>query len=241
MGGQPPYQGDPYRAPEDKPSGPEPADGGGRPPKRGNRHVVRNILGCIGILAVIGLVASALSSGGTGASTAATRASTPAVSPARSATAHATASTASSTIPQPTGPGTVGSSFNVQDDSGDTYQVTLVKVIDPAKSADQLITIGRGDRLVGIVFRITALAGSPQGEDANLDATVVGSDGQAYKAVFDRIVGYANFEVGVIHAAQGETVIGAVTFQLPQYVKVVQVRWAASDGLGSTVTWSGGS
>jgi len=116
-----------------------------------------------------------------------------------------------------------------------------VKVIDPAKSADQLITIGRGDRLVGIVFRITALAGSPQGEDANLDATVVGSDGQAYKAVFDRIVGYANFEVGVIHAAQGETVIGAVTFQLPQYVKVVQVRWAASDGLGSTVTWSGGS
>ena len=69
LGGQPPYQGDPYRAPEDKPSGPEPADGGGRPPKRGNRHVVRNILGCIGILAVIGLVASALSSSGTGAST----------------------------------------------------------------------------------------------------------------------------------------------------------------------------
>lgn len=241
MGGQPPYQGDPYRAPGDKPSGPGPGDGGGRPPKRGNRHVVRNILGCVGILAVIGLVASALSSGGTGASTAATRASTPAVSPARSATAHATASTASSTIPQPTGPGTVGSSFNVQDDSGDTYQVTLVKVIDPAKSADQFITIGRGDRLVGIVFRITALAGSPQGEDANLDATAVGSDGQAYKAVFDRIVGYTNFEVGVIHAAQGEMVIGAVTFQLPQYVKVVEVRWAASDGLGSTVTWSGGS
>jgi hypothetical protein len=200
---------------------------------------VRNILGCVGILAVVGLVVSALSSNGTGASTAASRTSTP--SPASSATGQATASAVSSTAAQPTGPGTIGSYFNVQDDSGDTYQVTLVKVIDPAKSADQFIVPQRGDRLVAIVFRITALTGSPQGEDANNDATVIGSDGQAYSADFDKIVGYANFEVGVIHEAQGDTVVGAVTFQLPQYVKVAKVRWAASDGLGSTVTWSADS
>jgi hypothetical protein len=202
---------------------------------------VRNILGCVGILAVVGLVVSALSSNGTGASTAASRTSTPTASPASLATAQASAATASSTAAQPTGPGIIGSYFNVQDDSGDTYQVTLVRVIDPAKSADQFIVPQRGDRLVAIVFRITALTGSPQGEDANNDATVIGSDGQAYSADFDRIVGYANFEVGVIHEAQGDTVVGAVTFQLPQYVKVAKVRWATSDGLGSTVTWSADS
>ena len=99
----------------------------------------------------------------------------------------------------------------------------------------------RGSRLVGIVFRITALTGSPQGEDADNDCTVMGSDGNVYTANFDSIVGYTNFEVGVIHAAQGDTVVGAVTFQLPQYIKVVSVRWVASDGLGSSVMWDVGS
>jgi hypothetical protein len=238
LGGQPPYQGEPYRESEDQPSPPEPADGHeppGPPPPRRNRHTVRNILGGIGILAIAGLVISALSSKGTGASAGGSHTSAPAVS-----TAGTTANT-SSAAAQPTGPGVVGSSFNVQDGSGDTYQVTLVKVIDPGKSADQFVTLDRGTRLVGIVLRITALTGSPQGEDADNDCTVVGSDGKVYTAVFESIVDYTNFEVGVIHAAQGDTVTGAVTFQLPQYTKVVGVRWVASDGLGSSVTWMAGS
>ena len=240
LGGQPPYQGEPYRTSEDQASPPEPADGHEPPrppPARRNRHTVRNILGGIGIIAVAGLVVSALSSKGTGASTAGSHASAPAV--ASGAAAQPTAATAAAA--QPTGPGVIGSYFNVQDGSGDTYQVTLVKVIDPGKSADQFVALDRGSRLVGIVFSITALTGSPQGEDANNDCTVMGSNGTVYTATFDSIVGYTNFEVGVIHAAQGDTVVGAVTFQLPQYIKVVSVRWVASDGLGSSVVWDVGS
>jgi len=242
LGGQPPYQGEPYRTAEDQDSPPEPADGHeppGPPPPRRNRHMVRNILGGIGILAVAGLVVSALSSKGTGASTAGSHPSASAGATA-SSVAAATAATASAAA-QPTGPGLVGSYFNVQDGSGDTYQVTLVRIIDPGQSANQFATPERGSRLVGIVFRITALTGSPQGEDADNDCTVMGSDGNVYTANFDSIVGYTNFEVGVIHAAQGDTVVGAVTFQLPQYIKVVSVRWVASDGLGSSVMWDVGS
>jgi hypothetical protein len=241
LGGQPPYQGEPYRTAEDQLVPPEPADGHeppGPPPPRRNRHTVRNILGGIGILAVAGLVASALSSKGTGAPTAGSHTSAPAVSTAGGAPVQPTAATASAAAAQPTGPGMVGSYFNVQDGSGDTYQVALVKVVDPGKSADQFVTLDRGSRLVGVVFRITALTGSPQGEDADNDCTVVGSDGKVYTADFDSIVGYTNFEVGVVHAAQGETVTGAVTFQLPQYIKVASVRWVASDGLGSSVVWN---
>ena len=238
LGGQPPYQGEPYRTSEDEPSDPEPPDGHeppGPPPPRRNRHTVRNILGGIGILAVAGLVVSALSSKGTGAPTAGLAHLGPGGH--AGAAAQPTAATASAAVAQPTGPGMVGSYFNVQDGSGDTYQVTLVKVVDPGKSADQFVTLEHGSRLVGIVFKITALTGSPQGEDANNDCTVVGSDGQVYTADFDSIVGYTNFEVGVVHVAQGDTVTGAVTFQLPQYIKVAQVRWVASDGLGSSVMW----
>ncbi len=244
LGGQPPYQsGEPYGVSGDQPSDPEPPGrseppgGSGPPPSRRNRHAVRNILGGIGILAVVGLMVSALSSKGTGASTPTSRTSSSAATTVSSASAQATAAAASSAAPQPTGPGKIGSSFDVQDGSGDTYLVTLLKVIDPGKSADQFVTLQHGNRLVGIVFRIAALAGSPQGEDADNDCTIIGTDGREYTANFDSIVGYSNFEVGVIHVAVGAAVVGVVTFQLPQYIKVEQVRWASSDGLGSSVEW----
>jgi hypothetical protein len=231
-GGQPPYQGGTYRELGEPPTDPE------TPPERRNRHTVRNVLGGIGILAVAGLVVSALSSNGTGAS-AGSRTS-PSAAPA-SATASAVAvqaaAAASSAAARDAVPGKVGSAFSIQDGSGDTYQVTLLKVIDPAKSADPFMTPQPGSRIVGVVFRITALAGSPQGEDANNDATILGSDGQAYTAGFDGIAGYSNFEVGVIHLAQGGTAVGAVTFQVPQFVTVVAIRWTADGGDGSTVQW----
>jgi hypothetical protein len=236
LGGQPPYQGEPYRTGEDQPSDPESPDGTGPPPRRRDRHTVRNIIGAIGILAVAGLVASALASKGTGTST---------PNPRTSASAAAAASAAVQVNPtvsvaaRPTGPGRIGSSFTVQDGRGDIYQVTLVKIVDPGQSADQFVTLQHGTRLVGIVFRITALTGSPQGEDANNDCTVTGSDGRVYTAGFVGIVGYTNFEVGVIHVAQGDTVTGAVTFELPQYIEVAQVGWAASDGLAPVVWYAG--
>jgi hypothetical protein len=42
----------------------------------------------------------------------------------------------------------------------------------------------------------------------------------------------------VIHVAQGDTVTGAVTFQLPEHVKVAKVQWGASSNSGSVVQWN---
>jgi hypothetical protein len=58
-------------------------------------------------------------------------------------------------------PGKIGSSFDLRDGSGDTYQVTLAKVIDPARGADQFSSPDSGKQFVGLVFRIKALTGSP--------------------------------------------------------------------------------
>jgi hypothetical protein len=125
----------------------------------------------------------------------------------------------------------------VQDGSGDTYRVTLVKIIDPAQGADQFSTPDPGKRFVGVVFTIKALRGSPQDEDANGDAVVVGSNGQTYTADFDNIAGYTNFSNGQINVAQGDTTTGAVVFQVPDGVKVTEVQWTTSGGFGSTVQW----
>lgn len=134
-------------------------------------------------------------------------------------------------------PGRIGSSFDLKDGSGNLYQVTLAKVIDPAKGDSQFTVPDDGKRFVGLIFRIKALTGSPQNEDANNDAMVIGGNGQAYKADFAGIAGYANFDHGTIQVAQGETVTGSVTFQVPNGVTISTIKWTTLSGFGSTVEW----
>jgi hypothetical protein len=134
-------------------------------------------------------------------------------------------------------PGKVGSSFELRDGSGNAYQVTLAKVIDPAKGENQFTAPDAAKRFVGLIFRVKAVTGSPRDEDANNNAVVVGGNGQNYSADFDGIAGYTNFAHGVIQVPQGETVTGSVTFQLPNGVAVSKVQWTALSGFGSTVEW----
>ena len=131
----------------------------------------------------------------------------------------------------------IGSYHDVQDVNGDKYRVTLAKIIDPARGEGQFATPGNGKRLVGAVFTVEALSGSLHGEDANHEAVLIGSNGETYKADVDAIAGYTNFDAGVVHVAQGETVTGAVTFRVADGVKVEWVKWTASSGFSSTVRW----
>jgi len=134
--------------------------------------------------------------------------------------------------------GTIGSAFSVADGKGNVYRVTLVRVVDPATGADQLSSPESGKRFVGLVFSVKAVTGSPQDEDANTDAVASGGNGQTYSAAFQALAGYTNFDHGAIHVAQGETVTGSVTFQVPNGVQVSNVRWTTLSGFGSMVEWN---
>ena len=133
--------------------------------------------------------------------------------------------------------GAVGATFRLNDGGGISYQVTLVKVIDPAQGANQ-VTPASGKRFVGLVFRIKGLTGSPQGEDAITDAVLVGANGRDYPADPDRMAGYANFDDGAIHVTPGQVVTGAVAFQVPASVTVSTVQWTALSGFGPMVEWN---
>ena len=158
---------------------------------------------------------------------------------------HETVSVSVTPFPSGTGastghqepPGRIGSSFELKDGSGRVYQVTLAKVIDSAKGENQFTVPDDGKRFVGLIFRIKALTGSPQNEDANNDAVVIGGNGQTYTADFAGIAGYTNFDHGTIQVSQGETVTGSVTFQVPNGVTVSTVKWTTLSGFGSTVEW----
>ena len=154
----------------------------------------------------------------------------------------ATSAPASSSAPATTAPaqattGHVGDTFTATTSNGDKYTVTLVKVIDPATSSDNYSTPKNGFRFVGAVFTVTGVSGSLTYEDANNDASVVGSDTQTYTPDFSPIAGYTNFNSGDIDVTAGQTVTGAVTFQVPSGVQVDRVQWQAN-GFGQHATWT---
>jgi hypothetical protein len=104
-------------------------------------------------------------------------------------------------------------------------------VIDPAQGAGQFTTPQSGNRFVGAVFNIKGINGTFS-DDANNDATLIGSNGQTYTADFDSIAGYTNFNDGEYTVSAGENSIGAVTFQVPLAVTVSRSEWSANGGLG---------
>jgi hypothetical protein len=119
----------------------------------------------------------------------------------------------------------------VTDQNGNKMSVALTRVIDPAQGADQFTTPDNGNRFVGAVFTIIGISGTFS-DDANNDATLIGSNGQTYTADFDSIAGYTNFNNGVYNVSAGENSVGAVTFQLPLTVKVTKIEWSANGGFG---------
>ena len=129
--------------------------------------------------------------------------------------------------------GPVGTVYTVTDQSGNKISVTLTKVIDPAQGADQFTTPDNGNRLVGAVFTITGINGTFS-DDANNDATLIGSNSQTYSADFNGIAGYTNFNSGEYNVSAGENSVGAVTFQLPLTVKVTKIEWSANGGFGGS-------
>jgi hypothetical protein len=133
--------------------------------------------------------------------------------------------------------GKIGSYYDVQDVNGKNYRVILVKVIDPAQGAERSANSGNGERFIRAVFTIVAPEGSPLSEDANRNAAAIGSDGRTYSPDTNDIAGYANFDNGAIHLAQGEKVTGSVTFKVPDELQVAKVQWASAGGWGSTVRW----
>ena len=194
---------------------------GPRPPRFRGRHPVRGALIALGLFVVFGIVVGQVT-GHHGSDSAASAGPSVSVGPSS---------------PSQAPPGPIGSHFDLQDGNGNTYQVTLVKIIDPAQGAGQFGSPDNGERFVGAVFSVKAVKGSPQNENANDDAVLVGGNGRNYPADFAAIAGYANFDNGDIHVSQGDTVTGAVTFQVPDGVSVSKIKWGALSGFGAIVGW----
>lgn len=131
----------------------------------------------------------------------------------------------------------VGSAIAVTDDQHNKANVTLAQVVDPAQGADSYTTPDNGKRFVAAKFVIAATSGTVH-DDANNDATIIGSDNQTYSADFSNIAGCTNFDSGNFTVAAGSSSTGCVVFQIPTGVTVSKVRFNVVSGFAdATAEW----
>ncbi len=133
--------------------------------------------------------------------------------------------------------GPVGTPFVDTDSSNDQLTVTLTAVEDPAKGADQYTEPDAGSRFVAAKFTLTGKTGTFT-DDANTDATLIGSDNQTYSPDYSDVAGCTNFDAGSYTVTPGETSVGCVVFQVPDAVKVAEIHWNAIFSSGAPAVWT---
>lgn len=146
---------------------------------------------------------------------------------------NSSASTSSSSATTTSVPYTVGDAIKIN-----SLSVTLTQVIDPASGADEFNQPESGNKLVAAVFSITNDGSQTYNDDINSDATVIGSDTQAYSYDTDNVSECTNFNEGEYTLAPGDTESGCAVFQLPQDVSVSKVQFKASGGYGNGGEWT---
>ncbi len=213
MPGHPPQSG--YPQGPGGPLGPQPPH-----PQKKSHWVRHTVLGILGVIVTIVVILVATSGGGGG-------------SPAPSGSSGGQARVRPSALRSPTTG--VGASFNARDGRGHTYQMRLDLVMDPVQGAARPAAAKHRMRLVGVVFTVKAVRGSPRNLKAARDAVIVGSDGKTYTPGAGVIPGYSDFRRGLIKVAPGASMTGALAFQMPAGVAVSRVRWSAAPG--STIQW----
>lgn len=144
--------------------------------------------------------------------------------------------TGSSSTPSSSRGAPVGTSFLTRDGFGDTYRVRLDRLVNPARGANT--TPAAGNRLVGAVYTITGVSGSPRNESVISNASLLGSDGHVYRAYNARIQGYGTFGNGTISVPRGGNITGAATYQVPNGARLTQAQWAADGGSGQINRWA---
>lgn len=143
--------------------------------------------------------------------------------------------------PDTTGP--LGTSFTVTttDDSGSpvVYNVTLTQVDQHAALSAYETVSNPGDHMAAARFTVTGVTGQ-ESDDANSDATAVGSDTTVYPFAATEVSDGPNFSSGMFQVGPGRTESGWVAFEVPAGVTVASVAWQPGID-GPAATWTLGS
>ena len=130
----------------------------------------------------------------------------------------------------------VGDQFTVALENGTKYQVTLLRVAQQAQPENEFLAAQPDHHLAAAQFRVSAI--TKVDENANNNATATGSDEQAYTSSLASVAEGTNFASGQIRLQPGSSLVGWVTFELPDAARITKVQWTPASGFASqTAEW----
>lgn len=132
--------------------------------------------------------------------------------------------------------GKVGDTLSLTGTSGEEkLDVTVVKVVDPARAKDSLSSPDPGNHLVSVQFRLKNTGTAVYNDSPSNGVDVIDQDGQRFDTAFlsDTTAG-AEFPGGVT-ILPGRTALGYLSFEVPNASRVVAVQFAMDSGFSDDV------
>ncbi|WP_073952599.1 DUF4352 domain-containing protein [Streptomyces kebangsaanensis] len=114
-------------------------------------------------------------------------------------------------------------------EDGSRLDVTVVKVADPAKSADEFSEPDSGKRFVGVQFKIVNTGKAVYNDSPSNGAQVADSEGQQFDSTFAEITAGPSMSSS-LKLKPGATGLGWIVFEVPKASKPDTVQFTMDSG-----------
>jgi hypothetical protein len=122
----------------------------------------------------------------------------------------------------------VGATLDLKTQSGRSFHITLNKVVDPAQATNNT-SPPKGKRYIATLFTITNTSGQTIATNGDLDANLVGSNGNTYLPAHKALSACAN-ATAKVQLAVGKTGVTCQSYQVDKSVSITQVQFYPAAG-----------
>ncbi|MFD8594746.1 DUF4352 domain-containing protein [Kitasatospora sp. NPDC059646] len=154
-------------------------------------------------------------------------------------TASRTASPSPSGSPSAPATAKVGSTISLAGtNTGESADVTVTKVVDPASPTDSFSTPSAGKRFVAVQFVIKNTGSTTYSDSPSNGAKVIDSTDQSFNASYQETAAGPGF-AGSVDLPPGQSGRGYITFEVPTTSQLILVQFALDSGFANQVgQWS---
>jgi hypothetical protein len=114
-------------------------------------------------------------------------------------------------------------------EEGSKLDVTVVKVADPAKSADEFMEPASGKRFVGVQFQLVNTGKAAYSDSPSNGAQVADTEGQQFDATFGDITAGPSMASN-LKLKPGAKGLGWIVFEVPEAAKADTVQFTMDSG-----------
>ncbi|MFE3657262.1 DUF4352 domain-containing protein [Streptomyces sp. NPDC059165] len=115
---------------------------------------------------------------------------------------------------------------------GEQLEVTVKKIVDPAKPADEFFSPEDGKRWIGVQFQLVNTGSKPYDDSPSNGVQIADTEGQRFGTVFGEIKSGPSMAASVT-LPPGEKALGWIVLELPKASKAATVQFSMNSGFSN--------